>query len=327
MVHFFNTNVAEIYGVNAAILLENITFWVDKNRANEQNYYDGKYWTYNSIKAFCALFPYMTERVIRTSLQRLIDDGLLETGNYNADQRDRTLWYSVTEKGYQISQNGQMHLPSRANANSPEGKALPDNKLPDNKLNNPPKSPHGGTDGVTDTGETDFDRFWKAYPRKVGKQTALKAFRKVNTPLETLLNAIEVQKRSKQWQKDNGQFIPHPTTWLNQWRWEDEVNDSADECEASEKALRGARWLEERVRERVPEMRPLSDDTLAAMAQDIDHLNTVDGYEWDTIGDVMQFSQEDPFWRKTVIDTAKLRSNFGQLLSAMHESEEREDGS
>ena len=69
----------------------------------------------------------------------------------------------------------------------------------------------------------DFDLFWEAYPRKEGKQKAEEAFAKIDVPVETLLSAIEAQKKSPQWTKDGGQFIPHPTTWLNGKRWEDQV--------------------------------------------------------------------------------------------------------
>ena len=69
----------------------------------------------------------------------------------------------------------------------------------------------------------DFEQFWSAYPRKINKQGALKAFEKVDVPVETLLAALENHKRSAQWVKDGGQFIPHPTTWLNQRRWEVEL--------------------------------------------------------------------------------------------------------
>lgn len=68
-----------------------------------------------------------------------------------------------------------------------------------------------------------FETFWKAYPRKVGKDAARRAFAKVKVPVETLVAAVEAQKSSPQWTKDNGQFIPNPATWLNQGRWEDEV--------------------------------------------------------------------------------------------------------
>ena len=68
-----------------------------------------------------------------------------------------------------------------------------------------------------------FDLFWKAYPRKVNKQGAIKAFEKVDVDVEVLIGAIENHKRSAQWAKDGGAFIPHPTTWLNQRRWEEEL--------------------------------------------------------------------------------------------------------
>ena len=71
-----------------------------------------------------------------------------------------------------------------------------------------------------------FDRFWESYPRKEAKQTAKKAFEKLNPDealLQTMLEAIERFKGSAQWREENGRFIPHPATWINQRRWEDEV--------------------------------------------------------------------------------------------------------
>lgn len=76
--------------------------------------------------------------------------------------------------------------------------------------------------------EEDFDRFWQAYPRKVGKKAAKRAFNKANVPVETLVSAVQRQKCGKQWKKDNGQYIPNPATWLNQGRWDDET-DQADQ--------------------------------------------------------------------------------------------------
>ena len=75
-----------------------------------------------------------------------------------------------------------------------------------------------------------FERFWNAYPRHTAKQNALKAFLKVapdEALLERMLAAIASQKESDQWTKDGGQFIPHPATWLNQERWNDELPKAA----------------------------------------------------------------------------------------------------
>ena len=68
-----------------------------------------------------------------------------------------------------------------------------------------------------------FDVFWEAYPKKTGKEAARKSFARAKADIGTMLSALEVQKQSEQWTKNNGQFIPNPTTWLNQGRWEDEL--------------------------------------------------------------------------------------------------------
>ena len=69
----------------------------------------------------------------------------------------------------------------------------------------------------------DFEEFWKAYPKKVGKQSARAAFLKVSVPLQTLLDALRQQAQSPQWNRDGGRFIPNPATWLSQQRWEDQL--------------------------------------------------------------------------------------------------------
>ena len=71
----------------------------------------------------------------------------------------------------------------------------------------------------------DFDEFWKAYPRKTAKGGARKAFVKAlkKTTVDVLISAVEEQKYQEEWTKDDGKYIPHPATWLNNERWEDEV--------------------------------------------------------------------------------------------------------
>ena len=79
--------------------------------------------------------------------------------------------------------------------------------------------------------QTMFLEFWSEYPRKVAKPNALKAFLKLSPNdelLQLILKGVEIQSKTDQWQKDNGQFIPHPATWLNQRRWEDEIKKTND---------------------------------------------------------------------------------------------------
>lgn len=126
MIHVFDTDVAQKYGVNAAIILQNIGYWIAQNEANEINFYDGRYWTFNSKRAYGELFPYMSEKQIRTALEKLIEDGVLVTGNYNKLAYDRTTWYALTEKGKSICRIGQMEHAKKGNGLSQKGEPIPD---------------------------------------------------------------------------------------------------------------------------------------------------------------------------------------------------------
>lgn len=76
-----------------------------------------------------------------------------------------------------------------------------------------------------------FEVFWSLYPRKVAKPNALKAWRKIkpnNLLAAEIMDGLKKHKASRQWQEDNGRFIPHPATFLNQERWKDEVESKKE---------------------------------------------------------------------------------------------------
>ena len=85
--------------------------------------------------------------------------------------------------------------------------------------------PETETETETETELMSFDSFWKAYPRKVGKVKAHQAWKRAKgkPPISDLIAEVELQSRSEEWRKDNGQYIPHPATWLNRGGWMDEV--------------------------------------------------------------------------------------------------------
>lgn len=75
-----------------------------------------------------------------------------------------------------------------------------------------------------------FNEFWKLYPKKRDKANARKKWLKLKPNDElfkTIISALTKQIQSEQWQKDNGQYIPYPTTWINGERWEDEIKEAA----------------------------------------------------------------------------------------------------
>lgn len=75
-------------------------------------------------------------------------------------------------------------------------------------------------------GDTRFDEFWNAYPKKIGKKNAQQRWQKLRINDETyhkIMEAVKAQSESDQWKKDGGQYIPYPATWLSQERWEDQL--------------------------------------------------------------------------------------------------------
>lgn len=151
MNHQFDVDIAIKYGVNAALILSNMEFWIAKSRANGVKYFDGHYWTYNSIKALKDLFPYLSERQISTAIKKLIDDGAIITGNYNKSAYDRTTWYAITEKGYSILQNCEMENTKAQNQNPENVKPIPDintDSIPDSKPDKKERKTASGYDEI-----------------------------------------------------------------------------------------------------------------------------------------------------------------------------------
>ena len=96
-----------------------------------------------------------------------------------------------------------------------------------------------------DTGDypDDFEKWWQEYPKKKAKKAAFKAWQnaKDKPGLDKLVKAVQIQRKSRDWNKENGRYIPHPATWLNQGRWEDVQEQSAGQAEPA-----SGNWGEEK---------------------------------------------------------------------------------
>lgn len=234
MMFQFNTAIASITGNgDEAAFVHHIWYWVVWNRAREKNLRDGKYWTYSSLQDFCkeGLFDYLTPRQIERIIRNCVAKGLIETACYNEDGRDQTKWYTVTDLVLCIYANGEMQSTECVDTFHQTVKCIK------------------GTDKRPDKRNTDilplFDRFWGAYPRKVSKADARKAFAKLNPDtelVEDMLRALDWQKRLPEWTKDGGQFIPYPATWLNARRWEDEPEGSPTPSAPTKEERRYEHW-------------------------------------------------------------------------------------
>jgi len=224
MEHSFDVDIAVKYGINAAILLQNIFWWIQKNKANKRHYHDGYYWTYNSREAYTKLFPYLSERQVKTAMDKLISDGIIITGDYNTDRYKRPTWYAITEKGYTILQKRthvDTEMSERGNEDVPSNTDISTDVSKDisiSRKNAAKENPAG------------FDDFWSVYPRCVDKKSALRAWTKLK-PSDELKQIIiaDVRRRvnsDTEWTEEK--YIPYPATYLNGARWEDEPAQAAE---------------------------------------------------------------------------------------------------
>lgn len=123
MHHHFNIDHAAKYGLHEAIIISNIEFWIAKNKANNKHFHDGRYWTYNSVKAFAELFPYLSANQVRRALDSLVESGVLVKGNYNQSAYDRTSWFAFSDTW--DCAECQIDLANLPNGNAAYAKPIP----------------------------------------------------------------------------------------------------------------------------------------------------------------------------------------------------------
>lgn len=128
--YHFNGELAQKYGVDEAVFLHALAFWVAKNQANGKHFHDGRTWTYNTRAAWVKLFPFWSAKQVRRITDHLVEEKAVLTGNFSEDKADRTLWYAMADHILEtygllaptICPNGQMHLPERAQPIAQTGK-------------------------------------------------------------------------------------------------------------------------------------------------------------------------------------------------------------
>ena len=93
----FNKEIADRYGLSAAILLQYIHYWCKKNEEEGRNIIDGCAWTYNTIPAIVEQIACLSEYQVRSATKKLVDAGLIVVGNFNRTKADKMKWYAVTD--------------------------------------------------------------------------------------------------------------------------------------------------------------------------------------------------------------------------------------
>lgn len=168
-----------------------------------------------------------------------------ENGAYTLADESRTIDNQIATtcqpNDSQTAGNGQPIGGTLADNEQPNGgkKAVQNSIVKNSIVKNSLKKPfdHRSDDHAPESPEVvtliekRFEEFWSLYPRKVGKLKAFQSFKRINPKKELfdqMMDALRENIASNaQWKRDNGQYIPHPTTWLNQGRWFDEISTDA----------------------------------------------------------------------------------------------------
>lgn len=121
MNHSFDIDHAEKYGVTEAVLIANFQHWITRNRANDENFKEGRTWTYNSVESFRKVFPYLSGNQIRRALDSLVTREVLVKGCFNTRASDRTTWFAFTDESVWLPSGSDLAKNTNGLAKNPNG--------------------------------------------------------------------------------------------------------------------------------------------------------------------------------------------------------------
>jgi hypothetical protein len=218
LIHAFNVDVAVKIGLEESIILHQFMFWVERSRANEKNFHEGRYWTYNSLTALEKLFPYMSGSTIKRKISTLLQEGILLVGKFHKDATNRSNWYSVDQvrlnqclgqiDPMSLGQNDPMYNSSNNSSNT-----VVDNDSLETKTQQ-------------HSSEANFEAVYALYPRKEGKKAALRHFQasvRTEQDLKNLYLAVNNYSAYLTANNTELKYTKTASTFFN--NWQDWAND------------------------------------------------------------------------------------------------------
>ena len=204
-IHHFDVEDAMKYGVEKAVVLSNIRFWLNNNKNKDLSTvkHDGYYWMYNTARDMSNVLPYFTQSKVQRLLKQLEDDGVLIVGNYNKVKYDRTKWYTLSEFTY--DGNCSTQTPELNIGNEVIEQPIQDSKT-NTKTNNKINIP--------------FSDFWDKYDYCKGKKSDVEAKWVALTDEERTLTmeSLDTYLLST----PDKTYRKYPMSYLNTEAWNDE---------------------------------------------------------------------------------------------------------
>lgn len=206
--------------IDSLTWFEEVLFYRLIVSADDYGCYDGR-----AVLIKSELFP-LKENVTKKSVQDAVDK-LASVGllcKYTAN--DKPYLFFPTWEKHQRLRNQHRKYPDPVENGLTDIRQSNDRQLSVNCMLESEVEKESESESESNTSSTrskaaDFDAFWSAYPKKVGKGDAKKTFQRTNVAVEVLISSVNEQKKSKQWKEG---YIPNPATWLRQERWEDDLS-------------------------------------------------------------------------------------------------------
>lgn len=222
--------LAKEIGLNEAIFLQQLHYWLNSKSAKNIN---ERKWIYNTYEDWNKQFPFWSVMTVRRTVTSLIKKKLVVTGNFNKAGFDKTVWYSIDYEELEgvnrrCVQNEQTSCSNRTDGNvQNEHTNTIDYSETSTETNNNNRSYSNSKEASKISLKNRFDEIWKQYPtgRKQGKEKAFKSYKKaIKDGVEdlTILNGINAYKKQIKLQKTELQYIKQGSTWFNGKCWNDE---------------------------------------------------------------------------------------------------------
>jgi len=215
----FDIIYASRYGVNEAIILKNLIYWIRHNQVNGRNKLEGKTWTYNTIEAWGKQYPFWSESQLRRILKSLESQKVI-IKRYKFGH-DRTSCYALADES-------MLELPESRNPTTNNKDTPPEKEFqtqPQTESNNKNAS---AVDAL-------FNDLWNGYPSKIGRKAAERHYHssvKTKEDMKNIQIALSSYKNSKR-VKDG--FIMNGSSWFNNWKDWVEYKEPVAQVEKEEK--------------------------------------------------------------------------------------------
>lgn len=239
--HSFDIDLAAEYGVHEAIIIHHLQHWIRFNRKMGKNLIEGKCWMYQTRKEMAAHFPYLDFNQVRRLLEKLEEEGVIVSKNFNKSPINRTLWYAfIDEKRYGVEEEKE----------GDKGKELKESLRKANLPNANGSSAKYIKD--IDTEKEDTKKEQQAAPKRQPKASAAAASPKKKYDWAKLIEGTGLkdqdvlallkkfdedaiyQSLDLYWIRSKNGLIAHKMGWMTkclQEKWYESVNQEAQEVE------------------------------------------------------------------------------------------------